>query len=86
MSINKNPYEVRLDVLKMAQEMLDREQDLAMQKFNQKLETFRADKMPANLINSFIDEQTPKMYDPNEVVTRSQALYSFVTNTDKHKS
>jgi len=87
MQANKTPFEVRLDVLKMAQEMLDRETDIKQNTFFAKLETLRNDpKASANAINAFIDTHSPKMYEPSEVVARSSALYTFVNDTTRNKS
>ncbi len=87
MQANKTPFEVRLDVLKMAQEMLDRETDIKQNTFLAKLETLRNDpKASANAINAFIDTHSPKMYEPSEVVARSSALYTFVNDTTRNKS
>ena len=85
MAANKTPYEVRLDVLKMAQEMLDREHQNEQNKFFAKLETLRASKEHPDSINAFIDAHSPKMYDQNDVVARSSALYSFVNDTTRNK-
>jgi hypothetical protein len=87
MQANKTPFEVRLDILKMAQEMLDRETDIKQNAFNAKLDTIRNDpKSSADSINAFIDTHSPKMYEPSEVVARSTALYSFVNDTSKSQS
>lgn len=82
---SKTPYEVRLDILKMAQEMLDREKQIEENTFYAKLETLRASNNSADAINSFIDANKPKMYDPSEVVARSSALYAFVNNSTTNK-
>jgi hypothetical protein len=82
---NKNPYEVRLDILKMAQEMLDREKQIEENTFYAKLETLRASNSSVDVINSFIDANKPKMYDPSDVVARSSALYAFVNNSTTNK-
>ena len=79
--MNKNPYEIRLDVMKMAQEMLDREADVRQNMFFAKLETLRSQQVPADEINKFIDENAPRMYNTSDVVERSSALYNFVTST-----
>lgn len=84
---SKTPFEVRLDILKMAQEMLDREKQIEENKYFAKLENIRADKSRSlNEINKFIDDNAPKMYDPSDVVARSNTLYSFVNNTTTNKS
>ena len=82
---NKTPFEVRLDILKMAQEMLDRETSLNEAKYYSKLETLRNANSNVDTINSFIDTNAPKMYDSSEVVARSSALYAFVTDTTRTK-
>jgi hypothetical protein len=83
---NKNPYEVRLDILKMAQEMLSNEKRIEENTFFAKLETYRASNKSVDEINAFIDENKPKAYDSSEVVTRSSALYAFVNNSTTNKS
>ncbi len=83
---NKTPFEVRLDVLKMAQEMLDKEHQDKQNTFYAKLDVLRADKSHTlNEINKFIDDNAPKMYEPSEVVARSSALYTFVNDTTRNK-
>lgn len=82
---NKTPFEVRLDILKMAQEMLDREKRIEENKFFAKLETLRASNTSADVINTYIDTNSPKMYEPSEVVARSSALYAFVNNSTTNK-
>lgn len=82
---NKNPYEVRLDILKMAQEMLNNEKRIEENTFFAKLETLRASNTSVDVINKFIDDNKPKMYDPSEVVARSSALYAFVNNSTTNK-
>lgn len=85
MAANKTPFEVRLDILKMAQEMLDREQVNKQNQFFAKLETLRASNEDPKTINAFIDANSPKMYEPNDVVARSSALYAFVNDTTRTK-
>ena len=86
MAANKTPYEVRLDILKMAQEMLDREQVNKQNEFFAKLETLRASNEDPKSINAFIDANSPTMYEPSDVVARSSALYAFVNDTTRNKS
>lgn len=82
---NKTPFEIRLDVLKMAQDMLEREHQIEENKFFAKLETLRASNTSADVINAYIDSNSPKMYEPSEVVDRSSTLYAFVNNTTTNK-
>ena len=83
---SKTPFEVRLDILKMAQDMLNKETEINQNKFYAKLETLRASNSSVADINGFIDTNTPKMYDSNEIVSRSTALYNFVSDSSKSKS
>lgn len=76
---NKNPFEVRLDVLKMAQEMLDKEMALKELKFNQQVETLRTTNIGG--VNNFVAQNTPTMYTPEEVITRASSLYDFVNSS-----
>lgn len=77
--VNKNPYEVRLDVLKMAQEMLEAEQRLNELKLVQKIAVLRELKSDLNTIISTIDSNELKTYSEQDVTSRASALYSFVT-------
>lgn len=83
---NKTPFEVRLDILKMAQDMLNKETEINQSKFYAKLETLRTSNSPVEEINGFIDTNMPKMYDSAEIVSRSTALYNFVSDSSKSKS
>ena len=76
---SKNPFEVRLDVLKMAQDMLNKEMSLKEQEFNQQVETLRTTNIGG--VNNFITQNAPKMYTPEEVITRASSLYDFVNNS-----
>ena len=75
---NKNPFEIRLDILKMAQEMLDREMFMKEQKFNQQVETLRTTNIGG--VNNFVDANAPQMYTPEDVITKATALYGFVSD------
>jgi len=83
---SKTPYEVRLDIMKMAQEMLDRETQMKQNVFFAKLDALRTSNNNVDAINKFIDENQPKAYSENDVVTRSSALYAFVNNSTTNKS
>lgn len=80
---NKNPFEVRLDIMKMAQEMLETEHRTKMTKVQQKIDVMKAEKAPADQISKFIDEHTPAAYTPDDVVARSSALYNFVSTSTR---
>lgn len=79
--MTKNPFEVRLDVLKMAQEMLETEHKSKELKFKEQVETMRSsEQVPAQDILDYIDSNSPTPYTENDVLTRSSALYSFVSD------
>lgn len=78
--MNKNPYEVRLEVMKMAQDMLEREQSIKDQKFYSKLETLRSANYSVDHINKFIDESVPSAYTSADITAKASELYAFVSN------
>ncbi len=79
--MTKNPFEVRLDVLKMAQEMLETEYRSKELKLKEEVETMRSsEQVPVQDILNYIDSNSPKPYTESDIVTRSSALYSFVSD------
>lgn len=80
---NKNPFEVRLDVLKMAQEMLESEQRMKEIKFKEKIDTLRSIKHNESEVLKFIDDNAPTSYTPDDVVAKSTALYNFVSSSTR---
>lgn len=75
---NKNPFEIRLDVLKMAQEMMDRELDLNTQKYYHQIDAVKETNIGA--LSGVVDA-APKMYTPEDVVAKASALYNFVADS-----
>jgi len=77
--MNKNPFEIRLELLKMAQEMA--EKDYAEQReayWN--IVYSMADKWNKD-VNELIEQtqkHAPAMYTPKEIMEKAQELYSFV--------
>lgn len=76
---NKTPYEIRLDVLKMAQEMMDRESRMKEHKFNQTVETLRT--IDIGSVEGYVHSNAPVMYSPEEVIAKASALYNFVSDS-----
>ena len=83
---NKNPFEVRLDVMKMAQEMLDKEHYAKEQKYLQKLDEMKRliGDSHGQEITDFIEKNAPAAYTPEEVITRASTLYNFVSSSTKN--
>lgn len=76
---NKNPYEIRFDTLAMAKEMLDRQYEMAQQQYFAALEMY---KNQSKDITEAFEKFTPKMYQPQEVMTKAEELYKFIMKKD----
>lgn len=76
---NKNPFELRFDVLEMAKEMMDRQYDMAQQQYWTMIENA---KEQSKEITDVIEKYTPKMYQPAEIMEKAEELYKFVTKKD----
>jgi hypothetical protein len=83
---NKNPFEIRLEVLKMAKEMMDQSYNDSMNGWwnlvNSYVET--ANKTTEDFLKQSEDimKSKPVMYTPADIMTKAQELYSFVTKKD----
>lgn len=78
-SSNKNPFEIRLEILKMAKEMMDRQYDENVSLAHTMVSEFKEQGKSAQ---DFLSEYTPKMYQPSEIMEKATELYSFVTKKD----
>ena len=76
--MSKTPYEVRLDVLKMAQDMLDKEKGLEQTVFLAQIDAMKIN--DSYSIPNYINAYKPVSYTAEDVITRSQALYSFISS------
>jgi hypothetical protein len=76
---NKNPFEIRFDVLAMAKELADRQYDMAQQQYWTMVE--QAQKNSQDVTEVF-EKYTPKMYQPQEIMAKAEELYKFVTKKD----
>lgn len=76
---NKNPFELRFDVLKMAKEMADQQYNMAENIFWQQLET--AKEQSKDVVET-MEKYMPKMYQPTEIMSKAEELYKFVTKKD----
>jgi len=68
---NKNPFEIRSDVLAMAKDYMDKQNELNMAFFNQMVEAGKK-----------TIEECPKMYTMEELQEKAKEMYSFVSNKD----
>jgi hypothetical protein len=79
----KNPFEIRLELLKMAKEMMDRQYEEASAAYSTAVYTM-AEKWNED-VNALMDktkEMAPTMYSPTEIMDKAQELYSFVSKKD----
>jgi len=70
MSTNQNPYEIRLQILRMSKEMLDAKFEFEWQEWLNKLD--------GNKTVALADR--PEMYDPEDIVANASSLYKFVSD------
>ena len=75
MSTNKNPFEIRTDLLSMAKDYMDRQQDIAM-----KLSLDAMDRMieSGKATAEVLEQLKPKMYSIDELKQVAEQMYSFV--------
>ena len=72
---NKNPYELRFDVLAMAKELADRAYDQQQQIFWTMVGQAQEQ---AEDLDKVVEKYTPKMYQPKEIMEKAEELYNFV--------
>ena len=77
--MNKNGFEIRLEVLKMAKEMMDQQYGEASNAYwnacNKLAENWN--KSASELVEQTLNMK-PAMYTPSEIMAKAQELYSFV--------
>lgn len=80
---NKNGFEIRLEVLKMAKEMMDQQYNETSNAYwtaiNKLAETWNTS--AAELIEQ-TKEMKPVMYTPADIMNKAQELYGFVSKKD----
>lgn len=76
---NKNPFEIRFDVLTMAKELMDRQYEMAQQQYWTMVENA---KEQSKDVTDIIEKYTPKMYQPSEVMEKAEELYKFIVKKD----
>jgi hypothetical protein len=76
---NKNPFEIRFDVLAMAKELMDRQYDMAQQQYWTMIDNA---KEQSKDMTEVMEKYTPKMYQPQEIMEKAEELYKFVTKKD----
>ena len=83
---SKNPFEIRLEVLKMAKDMMDQSYQDAMNGWWNLASRYAeaANKTTEDFLKQSEElmKTKPAMYTPSEIMTKAQELYSFVSNKD----
>lgn len=74
--MSKNPYEIRLDVLKMAKEMADQQFQLQLDLMHRMMD--QSSEEGKNIKDAF-KEYVPNMYQPDEVIKKANELYAYVS-------
>ena len=77
--MNKNPYEIRLEVLKMAKEMLDKQYEVNLKAAK---ETIKVLKDSGRSYTDQLDDCLPEMYKPEAVMEKANELYQFIIKKD----
>jgi hypothetical protein len=72
--MNKNPFEIRTDILAMAKEYMDKQQEINTALFQQAVE-----------IGQQSMKDVPVMYTVEELTQKAKEMYDFVSNTTTKK-
>lgn len=79
----KNGFEIRLEVLKMAKDMMDQQYNEASNAYWSTLHSTaeKWNKSVEELVKQ-TQEMKPVMYSPQEIMDKAQELYGFVSKRD----
>ena len=80
--MSKNPYEIRLETLKMAKEMADQQFQLQMDFMHRMMDE---NQETGKDLNDAYDKYVPDMYKPEEIVKRANELYAYVSEKKQEK-
>ena len=73
---NKNPFEIRLETLKMAKEMMDQQYDMQMNMMYQMVDQA---KEHGQNVKEALETYTPDMYNPNKVIEKATEFYEYIS-------
>jgi len=83
---SKNPFEIRLEVLKMAKEMMDQSYNDSMNAWWNLASSYAeaANKTTGDFLKQSEElmKSKPAMYSPEDIMKKAQELYSFVSKKD----
>lgn len=72
--MNKNPFEIRADMLKLAKDYMDQNHQLQVQLVN---DLFEQNEKTAKQV-----EEAYKMYSMDDLMEKAKEMYSFVSKKD----
>lgn len=74
---NRTPFELRTDLLKIAQDYLQKQYNANMELYNA---TVHAAQKDAVALQSDLRTEVPKYFDFNDIITKARELYGFVNS------
>ena len=78
MSTNKNPFEIRAEMLKLAKDYMDQQYHMNVQYY----ENMIADRRAVRVDIQESLEEAYKMYSIEDLMQKAQEMYSFVSKKD----
>ena len=75
--MSKNPYEIRLETLSMAKEMLDRMFEMQYDFCREMVEQAKETNQP---IQEVYDKYVPQMFKPEEIIKKADELYTYISS------
>lgn len=75
-----NPYQIRTDLLIMSKEMLDKAYDSQMEVARKAMDIYKENTEQA--LEAW-QRYIPKMYTPEEIKSKAEELYTFVSKDNK---
>lgn len=83
MSNSKNPFEIRLEILKMAQDMLNTSyQESVNLAWTAMEKTVEFQNNTIEDTRKYWESIKPEMYTPEQILEKANELYAFVTKKD----
>lgn len=81
--MNKNPFEIRLELLKMAKDMMDRQYDEASNAYWSAINAY-SEKWNTSVeeLVKRTQELKPPAYTPKEMMEKAKELYTFVSTKE----
>jgi len=73
---NKNPFEIRTDLLAMAKDYLDKQQELTWEYQKKALEKLNENTTD---VVKFLEENQPKSYSVSDLIAKANEMYNFVS-------